>query len=75
HAAFDTSQGDAGWPHARGILESQYPNILAKARELYEEVRPVVPQSIATRVEYTDGKRAGNIVLEILDDEGTPTTD
>lgn len=74
HDAFDTSQGDAGWPHARGILESQYPNILAKARELYEEVRPVVPQSIATRVEYTDGKRAGNIVLEILDDEGTPTT-
>lgn len=74
HDAFDTSQGDAGWPHARGILESQYPNILAKAREFYEEVRPVVPQSIATRVEYTDGKRAGNIVLEILNDEGTPTT-
>lgn len=74
HDAFDTSEGDGGWPHARGIIGRRYPNILAKARELYEEVRPVVPASIATRVEYTDGKRAGNIVLEILNDEGTPTT-
>lgn len=75
HDAFDTSEGERGWPRARDIIEGIYPSIFDKARELYEEVRPVVPASIATHIEYAEGGREGNVVLEILNDEGAPTTD